>query len=422
MGSVTTGRFGTPNSLVLVSSSRCRSASLSIGYTVAILQTDGCWRDASSRQWDACRPICGRFVVAAPAAPPRSGSSRAPGGGRLPRLRRQLHPAQVLLAAAGLSPTPTSPPPWRPSTPRRVGRAFGWLERVRQARRVDRGAARRPGFDPGEASRAVQRVAEARTRGAKTEAVAAPDATLRELWPAEARAGGWDPEAIARRVLAGGGPDGADGADDADGPRDPDHGPPAAGPQSVAALAGPAGRPGARADHAHPPVLRVDALAALADALPTGAASIAEIEQLCDRVLAEPAFVPLPAPGASAGSAGERRQLAAGHMRAAVLAAERVVLAAAAASTPAQDLARVAPGQAEFVSRWSRPAGLSALGRAAGGAARRGHFRSGGGGDRRARRGDELGAAARACPGRPHSGRLRTGAWPTAGSQARARP
>ena len=131
---------------------------------------------------------------------------------------------------------------------------------------------------------------------------------------------------------------------------------------------------------------------------------------MCDRVLAEPAFVPLPAPGASAGSAGERRQLAAGHMRAAVLATERVVLAAAAASTPAQDLARVAPGQAEFVSRWSRPAGLSALGRAAGGAARRGHFRSGGGGDRRARRGDELGAAARACPGRPHSGRLRTGA------------
>src|SRR5664279_200621 len=35
-------------------------------------QTDGCWRDASSRQWDACRPICGRFVVTAPDAPPLS--------------------------------------------------------------------------------------------------------------------------------------------------------------------------------------------------------------------------------------------------------------------------------------------------------------------------------------------------------------
>src|SRR5664280_621546 len=91
------------------------------------------------------------------------------------------------------------------------------------------------GFDPGEASRAVPWVAEQRTRGARTEAAAA-------------RGGGWDPVAIARRVLAGGGPD------DADGPRDPDHGPPAAGPQSVAALA-PAGRPGARADRAHPPVL-----------------------------------------------------------------------------------------------------------------------------------------------------------------------
>ena len=62
--------------------------------------------------------------------------------------------------------------------------------------------------------------------------------------PARALAGrgphrrlGPDPGAIARRVLAGGGPDGADGAD---GRRDPDHGPPAAGPQSVAALAGPA--------------------------------------------------------------------------------------------------------------------------------------------------------------------------------------
>src|SRR5450756_1996240 len=103
------------------------------------------------------------------------------------------------------TPTPPRPRPWSPSTPRRVGRAFGWLERVRQARRVDRGAAHRPGFDPGEASRAVQRVAEQRTRGAKTEAVAAPDATLRELWQAEARAGGWDPGAIARRVLAGAG-------------------------------------------------------------------------------------------------------------------------------------------------------------------------------------------------------------------------
>jgi hypothetical protein len=60
------------------------------------------------------------------------------------------------------------------------------------------------GFDPGEASRAVQWVAEQRTRGARMEAAAA-------------RAGGWDTAAIARRVLASGGPD---DADDADGPRE----------------------------------------------------------------------------------------------------------------------------------------------------------------------------------------------------------
>src|SRR5664280_1726775 len=182
-----------------------------------------------------------------------------------------------------------------------VGRTFGWLERVRQARCVDRGAARRPEVRPRGGVPGGAAGGRAAHPGGEDGGGRGPG-----RHPARALAGRGPrrrlgPGAIARRVLAGGGPDGADGADDADGPRDPDHGPPAAGPQSVAALAGPAGRPGARADHAHPPVLRVDALAALADALPTGAASIAEIEQLCDRVLAEPAFVPLPAPGASAG-------------------------------------------------------------------------------------------------------------------------
>jgi len=108
-----------------------------------------------------------------------------------------------------------------------------------------------------------------------------------------------------------------DGADGADGPRDPDHGPPDAGPPSVAQLAAQLADPGHGLTAHTRRFSRVDALAALADALPAGAASIAEIEQLCEKVLAEPAFVPLPAPGASAGSAGERRQLAAGHMRAA---------------------------------------------------------------------------------------------------------
>jgi hypothetical protein len=82
-------------------------------------QTDGCWRDASSRQWDACRPTRGRFRHGRPGRHHPGAARPAPGGGRQPRLRRQLHPARVLLAAAGLSPTRALPPPWRPSTPRR---------------------------------------------------------------------------------------------------------------------------------------------------------------------------------------------------------------------------------------------------------------------------------------------------------------
>ena len=82
-------------------------------------QTDGCWRDPSSRQWDACGPTRGRFRHGRPGRHHPGAARPAPGGGRQPRLRRQLHPAQVLLAAAGLSPTRALPPPWRPSTPRR---------------------------------------------------------------------------------------------------------------------------------------------------------------------------------------------------------------------------------------------------------------------------------------------------------------
>src|SRR5664280_649811 len=75
MGSVTTGRVRPAEQLgvELPVSIRVTEYRLRHGHS----QTDGCWRDASSRQWDACGPTCGRFVVAAPAAPPRSGSSRA---------------------------------------------------------------------------------------------------------------------------------------------------------------------------------------------------------------------------------------------------------------------------------------------------------------------------------------------------------
>jgi hypothetical protein len=64
MGSVTTAWARHAEQLVV--EPRCRSASLSIGYAMAIHKTDGCWRDASSRQWDACRPterLVPRWVV-----------------------------------------------------------------------------------------------------------------------------------------------------------------------------------------------------------------------------------------------------------------------------------------------------------------------------------------------------------------------
>src|SRR5450759_3155459 len=76
MGSVTTGRVRPAEQLgvELPVPIRVTEYRLRHGHS----QTDGRWRDASSRQWDACRPTRGRFVVTAPDATPRSGSSRAP--------------------------------------------------------------------------------------------------------------------------------------------------------------------------------------------------------------------------------------------------------------------------------------------------------------------------------------------------------
>src|SRR5659263_415222 len=100
MGSVTTAAWAR-HAEQLVVEPRCRSASLSIGYAMAIHKPMAVGGTRVSRQWDACGPICGRAVVA----------------------------AESVYTEA-------------------VGRTFGWLERVRQARRVDRGAARRPEVRP----------------------------------------------------------------------------------------------------------------------------------------------------------------------------------------------------------------------------------------------------------------------------------
>src|SRR5664279_3816097 len=116
MGSVTTAWARPAEQLVV--EPRCRSASLSIGYAMAIhkpMAVGGTRVVGSGMR--VGRPA-GGSVVAAPDGATQERLVPRAGCGRQPRLRRQLHPAQVLLAA-GLSPTRALPPPWRPSTPRR---------------------------------------------------------------------------------------------------------------------------------------------------------------------------------------------------------------------------------------------------------------------------------------------------------------
>src|SRR5664280_2529731 len=120
--------LGAPNSSV--SSSRCRSASLSIGYAMAILQTDGCWRDASSRQWDRVGRSAGGSSW-----PPRT---HHPGAARPARrvvvgnlgydVSFTLPKSYSLLPAFADSDTAAAAAVESVYT-EAVGRTFGWLER-----------------------------------------------------------------------------------------------------------------------------------------------------------------------------------------------------------------------------------------------------------------------------------------------------
>jgi len=229
------------------------------------------------------------------------------------------------------------------------------------------------GFDPALATRRAEDLAAAQTRHDKTEHTAAPDATLRSIWQAEARTLGVDPDRLAAAALPGAQvasqqPAGEDEqaelaavllADVVGRLTDPEHG----------------------LTSGRRRFTRVDALAAVADALPAGAADVAEIEGLCDRALAAAGIVPLPDPLgarqtvapvaglersaaqqqgedgpvlAAAGNAA-RRQIGAGHMANAarfttadVVAAERVILTAAAGSGPGQGGPRVMTSTAEL--------------------------------------------------------------------------
>jgi len=250
------------------------------------------------------------------------------------------------------------------------------------------------GFDPALATRRAEDLAAAQTRQHKTEQTAAPDATLRSIWRAEARTLGVDPDRLAAAALPGAAVlRGAGAAVSGPGGEDEQRA------QQAELLDGVVGRltdPEHGLTSGRRRFTRIDALAAVADALPAGAADVAEIEALCDRALAAAGIVALPDPPgarqtvtstvsagpaagpaqdqdgqaqdpdgqvlAAAGSAA-RRQLGAGHMANAarfttadVLAAERVILTATAASQPGQGAAHVS-AQAAALARSAVEAG-----------------------------------------------------------------
>ena len=221
------------------------------------------------------------------------------------------------------------------------------------------------GFDPALATRRAEDLAAAQTRHDKTEHTAAPDATLRSIWQAEARTLGVDPDRLAAAALPlapsrGGTEEQQSQVQDQE--------------QLLADVVGRLTDPEHGLTSGRRRFTRVDALAAVADALPAGAGDVAEIEGLCDRALATAGIVALPEPpgarqtiapavglvpaaGQQEGQDGQvlagagnaaRRQIGAGHMANAarfttadVVAAERVILTAAAGSGPGQGGPRV---------------------------------------------------------------------------------
>ena len=229
------------------------------------------------------------------------------------------------------------------------------------------------GFNPALATRRAENLAAAQTRHDKTEHTAAPDATLRSIWQAEARTLGVDPDRLVAAALPGPANGGGQPTEQNQQQQDQE--------RLLADVVGRLTDPEHGLTSGRRRFTRIDALAAVADALPAGAADVAEIEQLCDRALAAAGIVPLPDPPgtkqtiapasglepaagqqqaqdqdghllAAAGNAA-RRQIGAGHMANAarfttadVVAAERVILTAAAESRPGQGAAHVTAGTA----------------------------------------------------------------------------
>ncbi|WP_143086480.1 MobF family relaxase [Amycolatopsis saalfeldensis] len=196
------------------------------------------------------------------------------------------------------------------------------------------------GFTENTASAAVKRMVSQETRLPKTDATTLSDSTLREHYQARARAAGLDPDAMSRAALNGPAPG---TSPDPNVNRQPTLVELATLLQSVEH---------GLTSHSRR-FSRVDALCAVADALPAGG-SYEEVEALTDRVLEDAGFVPLvKAEAAEVGaqpSLGEKQQLGADHMANAhlyttqdIVDAEKVIVVAAQASHDDQTSIRV-PG------------------------------------------------------------------------------
>lgn len=187
------------------------------------------------------------------------------------------------------------------------------------------------GYEPGQATRAQERIAEQRTRNSKGDYVDADTATLQEIWQGQELAAGRDPEVHMRRVLNGG------RLPDEESEPEPD--------VTVESIAQALLDPNTGLTAHSRRFTRADALWRVADAMPNGYASPAEIEAMTDRVLARAGFLRLPdrLDLELAHYTGAKKLLSADHMSNAqsyttedVVEAETTILRAAKASHAGQ--------------------------------------------------------------------------------------
>jgi len=198
------------------------------------------------------------------------------------------------------------------------------------------------GYTNASASAKEARVLTRASRGAKSEATGAADVTLREFWRAEAVGAGYDPAQWMPAVLARYQAGRATGTQRANETMLARHG--ISLDEVVARLTDPEVGLTANARR----FSHVEAITAVADALPHGA-TVAEVEQLTDLVLAHPVFVALPEKTALVGGRGAHTQLAGSHEMTGgalyttrdVTDAERAILEAVAGSHRGQGRAVV---------------------------------------------------------------------------------